>query len=110
MHDAISSGSGLRLPGGRHLMTLAMYTSGALQLHALGDDLGEQLSGAADERLALQVFVRARPLADEHQVGGRIADAEYQVRAAQPASLQRWQSPMCSRSAASVAAPRSQAR
>ena len=39
------------------------------------DDLGEQLAGAADERLALDVFVGARRLADEHQIGARVADA-----------------------------------
>ena len=32
------------------------------------DDLRQQLTGAADERLALQVFVRAGRFADEHQL------------------------------------------
>ena len=39
----------------------------ALEPHAFGDDIGEQLAGPADERLALQIFVTPRPFADEHQ-------------------------------------------
>ena len=48
-------------------MTFAMYTSSRVEPDRL-DDLRQQLTGAADERLALDVFVRARRLADEHQV------------------------------------------
>ena len=51
------------------------------------DDLGQQLAGAADERLALLVLVRARRLADEHQVGVRVADAEHDLLAAQRVQL-----------------------
>ena len=51
-------------------MTLAMYTWSRLQADRF-DDLGQQLAGAADERLALLVFVGAGRLADEHQVGVR---------------------------------------
>ncbi len=36
----------------------------------------EQLAGASDERLALEVLVAPRCLADEHQVGVRVAHAE----------------------------------
>jgi hypothetical protein len=56
--------------------------------------LREQLTGAADERLALHVFVGARRLADEHQVRVGIADAEDDLRAAERSSVQRVQSPM----------------
>ena len=45
------------------------------------DDFGEQLSGFADERLALQILVLARRFADEHQLGLGIADAEDDLRA-----------------------------
>ncbi len=45
------------------------------------DHLVELLPGAADERLALRVLVGARPLADEHQVGVRIADTEHDALA-----------------------------
>ena len=41
----------------------------AAEAHALGDHVGQELAGAADERLALTVFVGARGLADEHQPG-----------------------------------------
>src|SRR5262245_33028526 len=51
------------------------------------DDLRQQLAGAADERLALDVFVAARRLADEHQVGVRIADTEHDLRASEPMQL-----------------------
>ena len=43
---------------------------GAGQADAL-DELREELAGAADERLALQVLLLARPLADEHQTRRR---------------------------------------
>ena len=43
--------------------------------------LVEQLPGGADERLALLVLVEAGRLADEHQVGVRVADAEHGLRA-----------------------------
>ena len=45
-------------------------------LHPLGDDLGQQLAGPADERLPLQVLVPARRLTDEDETGTRIAHAE----------------------------------
>ena len=47
----------------------------APQAHGF-DHVVEQLSGAADERFALLVFVGARRFADEHQLGMRIAHAE----------------------------------
>ena len=46
-----------------------------------GEHLVEQLSAAADERLALQVLVFARALADEHDLGTRISNADDHVRA-----------------------------
>ena len=51
------------------------------ELHPLGDDLREELAGAADERLALRVLVGPRGLADEDQARVRVADAEDQVPA-----------------------------
>ena len=53
----------------------------AAQAHGL-DHVVEQLPGAAHERLALLIFVRARRFADEHQVGLRIADSENNLLAA----------------------------
>src|SRR5438046_2114142 len=53
----------------------------ALEPHALGDDLGQELAGAPDEGLALQVLVAARRLAHEHEARARVADAEHEVRA-----------------------------
>jgi len=52
----------------------------ARQLHRL-DDVGEQLSGAADKRFALQVLVASGRLADEHQISVRIAGAPDDLRA-----------------------------
>ena len=51
------------------------------QAHALGDHVGEQLAGGADEGLAGAVLVGARGLADEHQPGRRGAGAEDGLRA-----------------------------
>ena len=42
---------------------------------------GEQLPGAADERLTLAVLIGTRGLADEHPAGLRIADAEHRLGA-----------------------------
>src|SRR5262249_27610467 len=44
---------------------------------------GEQLARAPDEWNALDVFVGARRLAHEHQVGVRIAHAEHDLRASE---------------------------
>ena len=41
-----------------------------------GQQLVEQLARLADEGLALLVLVESRRLADEHQIGARVADAE----------------------------------
>src|SRR5437773_9504556 len=43
------------------------------------DDFREELTGAADERDALDVFVMARRLADKHEVGRRIAHSEHDL-------------------------------
>ena len=40
-----------------------------------------------DERNALNVFVPARRLADEHQIGVRVADAEHNLLASERAEL-----------------------
>src|SRR5208282_4811256 len=47
--------------------------------HAALDDVGQQLTGAADKRLAAGVFVGAGRLADEHQLRVGIADAEDEI-------------------------------
>ena len=47
----------------------------AIELHR-GEHLGQELPGAADEWLALLVLFLARPLADDDQLGLRIARAE----------------------------------
>ena len=52
----------------------------AAQAHALGDHVRQELAGAADERLALPVFVGARSLTDEHQSGLGRAGAENGLR------------------------------
>src|SRR5215467_4606608 len=51
----------------------------ALQIDGL-DDFRQELAGAPDKRDALDVLVRSRRLADEHQVCVRIADAENDLR------------------------------
>ena len=43
------------------------------------NDFRKQLSSLADERLALLVFIRARRLADEHELRVNAADAEHDV-------------------------------
>ena len=47
-----------------------------------GEQLVEQLARRADERDALLVLVEAGSLADEHQIGVRVARAEDDLRAA----------------------------
>src|SRR5512133_2728318 len=41
---------------------------------------GSHASSSSGSGFPLSVLVRARPLADEHQLGRRVADAEDQVR------------------------------
>ena len=48
----------------------------------VGEQLVEQLACRADERDALLVLVEAGSLADEHQIGVRVARAEHDLRAA----------------------------
>ena len=72
MQAAISSGSGIAVAGRpalddvRDEHVLAAPADVPEQVH-------EQAAGAADERPALAVLVHARALADEHDLGGRIA-------------------------------------
>ena len=47
-----------------------------------GEVFIEQLTACTDERLALQILVFARCLADEHHTCVRVADAEHRLRAA----------------------------
>ena len=49
--------------------------------HPAFDDIGEQLAGAAHERLATHVLIGARRFTDKHQVGMRVADAENDIMA-----------------------------
>ena len=56
----------------------------ALETHR-GDDLIEKLARAADERLALAVFLRAGGLADEHHFRIHVAHAEDDVVVLLPA-------------------------
>ena len=44
------------------------------------DDLGKQLSRSTDKRNSLRIFVAARGLPDEHQVGVGIPDAVHDIR------------------------------
>ena len=55
-----------------------------------GEHLVEQHAGAADERLALQIFLATRRLADDHQARALGAAIEAQVfcRGAQTAALE----------------------
>ena len=73
---------GLRVavPGRPALEHVGDVDLGALEADA-GEQLVEQLPGLTDERDALLVLVEAGRLADEHQVGVRIPDAEDDLRA-----------------------------
>ena len=78
---------------GVDLLGLRVAVAGRAALEDIGDEhvvagqadpaeqLAEQLPGGADERHALLVLVEPRRLADEHQVGGRRARAEDDLRA-----------------------------
>jgi hypothetical protein len=76
----ISSSVGVRLPGGPALDHVADVDLLAGERHG-GDHLGEELAGAADEGLALGVFVGAGAFAHEDKVGAGVADAEDGLRA-----------------------------
>ena len=51
------------------------------------DDFGQELAGAADEWLALDVFIRSRRFSHEHQVRRGIPDAEYNLVPAETVQL-----------------------
>ncbi len=84
---------------GRHLVRLGIAIARRAALDHVGDvdllagqadrldDLRQQLPGAADEGLALLVFVLARRLAHEHQPRLRMADAEHHLAPSQLAQL-----------------------
>ncbi len=78
-HAAISSGSGSRLPGGRHLTTLVMNTSSRCQPMDPMSSV-EQATGSTHERPALLVLVLAGPLAHEHHLGVRAPLTRHRVR------------------------------
>jgi hypothetical protein len=76
------------LSGGRQVPRRAAQDVRDVDLRAQEPDRAEQLveepAGRADEGLALQVLVAARRLADEEQLGVRVADSEDDVRARVP--------------------------
>ena len=84
---AISSGSGSRLSGGRHLTTFVMKTSSRRQ-PSVAEELRQEVAGATDERPALPVLVEARALADEHDlgVGAALAGDRVRPRLGEPAA------------------------
>ena len=65
---AISSGSGSRLSGGRHLTTFVMKTSSRRQ-PTDPRSFVRSVAGPPDERPAVPVLVEARALADEDDLG-----------------------------------------
>ena len=79
---SISSGSGVRFPGGRHfdhvadvdvvarVIGMPSFARGAF------DHLSQQLAGPSDEGEALRVFIRAGAFPHENQVGLLVAGAE----------------------------------
>ena len=74
-------GHRVAVPGRAALDDVRHVDVGALEPDA-GEQLVEELPGLADEREALLVLVEAGRLADEHEVGVRVADAEHDLRAA----------------------------
>src|SRR5262249_41571028 len=74
---------GLRVPvvGGTAFDDIRDVHVLAAKPHPLGDDLGQELPGPADEGLAPEVLVPSRRLADEHEPRPRIPDPEDEMRA-----------------------------
>ena len=64
------------MPGGRQLAATFTTKTSAARQPDLAEQLVEQLARLADERDALLVLVRPGRLADEHQVGVRVARPE----------------------------------
>ena len=77
---SISSGWGSRLPGGRQQQDVVDEDVVAAEADAL-EQLAEELARAADERQPGAVLLGAGRLADEHQVGVRVAGAEHDLGA-----------------------------
>ena len=94
--SAISSGSGLRLPGGRHLMHVGDVDLVAPKADRL-DHLRQQLAGAADERHRPGCLRRRPAPRRRTSARRRVADAEHHLLPASVCSLQRVHSPMSSR-------------
>src|SRR6266852_4566009 len=67
-------GFGISIIGRPALDHVADINVAAPKTHAALDDIGQQLAGAADERLAARIFVGAGRLADKHELRIRIAD------------------------------------
>jgi hypothetical protein len=94
-HWAISSGSGLRLPGRPALHDVGDVDLFPREAHRL-DDLREQLPRASDEGLALHVFVRAGPSPTNISVASGFPTPN--TMCVRPlCSLQRVQSPISAR-------------
>src|SRR6476659_1928947 len=68
------------VPGRTAFQNVAYIDILALQPDPV-EELGQQLARGADERDALLVLVKARRLADEHQLSGRRAGAEHDLGA-----------------------------
>ena len=80
-HAWISSGCGSRFPGGRHLSTFATNTSARVR-PIPASSLSSSFPAWPTNGHALLVLVEAGRLADEHQVGLRVARAEHDLRPA----------------------------
>ena len=78
-HISISSGRGLRFPGGRHFKTLAMKTSSRFK--PAMDKSSSKYCRRTDERLALQILVFTRGLPDDEHARRGVPDAENGLRA-----------------------------
>ena len=71
-------GHGIAVAGRAALDDVRDVDLGAGKPDAL-EQLVEELAGLTHEGVALLVLVKARRLADEHQVGVRVADAEHDL-------------------------------
>ena len=77
-HAWVSCSVGVRLPGGRHGTTLAIYTLPPIEADG-GKHPIQQLPGPADERAADPIFVATRGLADKHQARARDAIRKHEL-------------------------------
>lgn len=75
-------GFGIAIVRGPALDDIADIDLGPLDVHALFDDVGKELSRRADKGPSLLVFLEARSFADEHDHCFRFPFAEYYIRPA----------------------------